>query len=207
MRAAGELSTFPSCLAPPALPLYFPPAPHTIYLDLMSTNAGHVNCNVFTIMAMAAKQWPQIKPLSSRMSVILILSIGSFKGFYCCFRSFFPSFLGLLDMHGAWWLDESFGSGSARWHWSHVPPCKCPLWMSFTARVSESRPAHFSQFLSRSPSELYSVLNPRLSFSALSVSPLSLTAFLPPTPSVALLPKRLRCCTRVWPTSIFSSSK
>lgn len=123
----------------------------------MSRNAGRVNCNVFTIVAMAAKQWLQIKPLcyfSTRMSVILISSIGSFKSFYCCFRSFFCSVPGLLDMHGAWRLDESFGSGSARWHWSHVPPCECPLsgWALLPGSLNRGQHISHSSCLAHPPS-------------------------------------------------------
>lgn len=135
---------------------------------------------------MPAKTCLQIKPLyyfSSQMSVILILSIGSLKSFYCCFRTFF-----FLISRAAWhaWrvtIGWEFWLGlCALALVSRSTLQVSSLWMSFTARVSESRPAHLSQFLSRLPSELCNVLNPRLSFSTLSVSPLSLTAFSPPNP-------------------------
>lgn len=106
---------------------------------------------------MPAKTCLQIKPLyyfSSQMSVILILSIGSLKSFYCCFRAFFFSFPGLLDMHGGWRLDESFGSGSALWHWSHVPPCKCPLsgWALLPGSLNPGQHISHSSCLAYPPS-------------------------------------------------------
>ncbi len=117
-----------------------------------------------------------------------------FWEFYCCFCSFFflPLLLGLLDMHGPWWLDERFGSSFVHWHWSHVPPRKCPLsgWALLPGSLNPSQ--HISQFLPLLPLHL--------SFFLLFATRCLLFAHSLHSAAYFLfgLLKCRRCCTIVW---------